>query len=77
MIRPALTMILLAAMCAHARADDLRDLCVDRPGKGTSPCTVDAGRFQIEADIANATFANSGSAKTHTYLYANPTVKPK
>ena len=60
-----------------ARAEDaaapgaLRDLCVDRPGKGTSACTVDAGHFQIEADIFNGTFQGSD----RTYTYANPTVK--
>ena len=26
----------------------LRALCPDRPAKGTSPCTLDAGHFQIE-----------------------------
>ena len=31
--------------------DKLRDLATDRPDKTESPITVDAGRFQIEADI--------------------------
>ena len=58
--------------CADASAPSaLRDLCVDRPGKGTSACTIDAGHFQIEADIFNGTFAGSD----RTDIYANPTIK--
>ena len=30
---------------------DLRALCTDRPTKSASPCTVDAGHFQIESDL--------------------------
>jgi len=79
-IRPApLAALLLAAAlaCVSARADDapapgaLRDLCVDRPGKATSACTVDAGHVQLEADIFNGTFQSSN----RTYIYANPTIK--
>ncbi len=86
MIRPICVLFatLLFAMplvCDPARGDDasspgqLRDLCADRPGKGTSPCTVDAGHFQIEADIFNGTFARRDGVSTRAYLYANPTFK--
>jgi hypothetical protein len=68
-------------VCEPSHGDDvpspgqLRDLCVDRPGKGTSPCTVDDGHFQIEADVFNGTFARQDGVSTRIYLYANPTLK--
>ena len=52
-----------------------RDLCTDRPTKSTGPCTVDAGHFQLETDLFNATFDRSGGQNTETYLYTNPTLK--
>jgi hypothetical protein len=52
--------------------DALRPFCTDRPTKGTGPCTVDAGRLQIESDMFNATLQNSAGVVTDTYLYTNP-----
>jgi len=56
-------------------AADLRALCTDRPTKSASPCTVDAGHFQIESDLVNVTFDRSGGANTTTWLATNPTLK--
>ncbi len=53
----------------------LRPLCTDRPTKSTSPCTVDAGHFQLESDLFNFTVDRSGGATTKTYLATNPTLK--
>jgi len=55
--------------------DQLRSFCTDRPPKANLPCTVDAGRFQYEADAFNWTRAVSGGATTDTFLYTNPTLK--
>lgn len=62
---------------AVARADDsaLRDLCTDRPGKGTSACTVDAGHFQIETELFNGAFQDEDGLHTDTYVFPNPTFK--
>jgi hypothetical protein len=46
----ALAAILLA-MAGPAFADDLAPICPDRPGKGTSPCTLATGHAQIEAGL--------------------------
>ncbi|MEO8925799.1 MAG: transporter, partial [Caulobacteraceae bacterium] len=54
---------------------DLRALCTDRPTKSTSPCTVDAGHFQIESDLANVTVDRNSGATTTTWLATNPTLK--
>ena len=58
-----------------ARAEDLRDLCPDRPLKGTSACTVDAGHWQVETDVVNFTHDTSGGITTDTLLAPNPTLK--
>jgi hypothetical protein len=63
------------ALSAPARADDLRDLCPDRPGKGTSPCTVDAGHFQLETEFFNAAFQRQAGVTTETYVTANSLLK--
>lgn len=54
---------------------DLRALCTDRPSKSASPCTVDAGHFQIESDVFNFTGDTFGGATTDTWLITNPTLK--
>jgi len=54
---------------------DLRALCTDRPTKSTGPCTVDAGKLQLESDVFNVTIDNVGGATTDTWLAANPTLK--
>jgi len=53
----------------------LRSLCTDRPTKSTGPCTVDAGRWQLESDIYNYTLARGGGVRTTTELFTNPTLK--
>ena len=44
--------------------DLLRDFSSDRPTKGASPTTVDAGHFQYEADIANWTYDRYNFSQT-------------
>lgn len=76
-------------LCAGARAqtppdytlfnpapdDQLKPLCTDRPGKGTSACTVDAGHVQIEVDAFDQSLDRQGPVDTTTTLIGSPTVK--
>ena len=55
--------------------DQLRSLCTDRPTKSTSPCTVDAGHWQVESDVYNYTQQSSDGVTTTTQLFTNPTLK--
>jgi hypothetical protein len=65
-----------ALLAGAAHADDkLRDLCPDRPGKGTSACTVDRGNWQLEVDAVDVTRDRSGGATTDNWLIAAPTLK--
>ena len=52
-----------------------RGFCTDRPTKSTGPCTVDAGHFQIETDVFNATVDRSFGLDTETYLFTDPNLK--
>lgn len=65
----------MIASCAYADDTALRALCPDRPGKGTSACTVDAGYFQLEVDAFDGTFQRQDGVTTDTYFIANPTLK--
>jgi hypothetical protein len=56
-------------------AADLRSLCTDRPTKSNGPCTVDAGHWQVEADVYNYTSATADGITTTTQLFTNPTLK--
>ncbi len=58
-----------------AHADDLRPLCPDRPGKGTSACTLDQGHFQIEIDGFDGTYQRAGGVTTDTTIVVDPTFK--
>ena len=64
-----------ASPSAPASPPALSAICTDRPTKSSGACTVDAGHFQYEADIANATFQHLDGVTTDTYLVTNPTLK--
>src|SRR5436309_2202856 len=44
----------------------MREMSTDRPDKTESPFTVDAGHFQIEADILSYTYDRDNPARTDT-----------
>ena len=56
-------------------ADQLRSLCTDRPTKSTGACTVDAGHWQVEADLYDTTIQTGGGVTTTQELLADPTLK--
>ena len=53
----------------------LRAFTPDRPARSTTPVTIDAGRFQIESDFLNYTFANQAGASTRTVQTTDPVLK--
>ena len=46
--------------------DQLRPFSSDRPSKTDSPFTMDAGRFQLEADFSNFTYDRYNALRTDT-----------
>jgi hypothetical protein len=68
MIKVAIAAGLLTAS-AVASAEDLRDLCADRPGKGSPACTVDPGHLQAEFGLVDWTHdRNPGSVEDDLIL---------
>lgn len=55
--------------------DKLRDRCFDRPAKGTSACTVDAGRWQLETELFDGAFQRQHGVTTDDWRAVNPTLK--
>ncbi|HEX8125669.1 MAG TPA: transporter [Allosphingosinicella sp.] len=65
----SLRLILAAAFglaAASVQAEELRDLCPDRPGLGTPPCTIDKGRFAVELGLADWTLDKTADSRTDT-----------
>ena len=67
MRRLALIFAVFAVAASTAQAQDIRDLCAQRPGKATPPCIVDEGRLQVEVGLADAVFQRSGRVHEDTY----------
>ena len=55
--------------------DEMRKFTPDRPTKGFSVRTVDAGHFQLETDIVNYTHSNDHGVVTRSIQALDPTVK--
>ena len=47
----------------------LRELSTDRPDQTESPCTVDAGHFQVEMDFLNFTYDRRGTGGAHSEVW--------
>ena len=67
--------LLYFGLTATTWAADLRDFCADRPGKNTSPCSLDARSYQLELNGYDQTFLRRGGIATDTLLIFNPTLK--
>jgi hypothetical protein len=53
----------------------MKAICADRPNKAVSPCTVDAGHWQIEVDVADFTQMKSGGVTSEMGIWGSPNVK--
>ncbi|KUR72765.1 hypothetical protein AQZ52_05955 [Novosphingobium fuchskuhlense] len=56
---------------AAARADDAPDLCVNRPGLDTPPCTLPAGRVMVEAGAVGWEFSTGPAGREDSLTYAD------
>lgn len=68
MVRTASMALLLLVLAAEARAEE-RPFCPDRPGKGSPPCVMDRGRFQVEVSAADALFSRGGGVSVDDVSY--------
>jgi hypothetical protein len=65
----------LTCLSGPVLADDVKPLCVDRPGKNTSACVTDVGRVQLELNGYDETFQSTDGTDTDLLLLLNPTLK--
>jgi len=59
-------MALLTVLTASAAQAEDKPICPDRPGRGTSACTLDQGRAQIELGLFDDSFQHRSGATTDT-----------
>lgn len=88
-IAAASLMMMNSAYAEHHKSDyhlfnptpkeKMRDMFTDRPDQTEAPYTVDAGHFQIEADIVKYTYdrykKNGENTRSRTLNYAVPNIK--
>lgn len=56
------------AWAGGAQAQEARDLCANRPGRGSPPCVLDAGRLQVEVGLVDFTHDKQAGASSDTTL---------
>lgn len=59
-----LSLLLVTVLGAAAQAQTLNPICPDRPGKGTSACTVAPDHFQIELGLDDLSVQRRGGLTT-------------
>jgi len=62
--RLAVAALVWFGMTAPTWADDPGPICPDRPGKGTSPCTLAAGHAQLELGLFDESFQRRDGVTT-------------
>jgi hypothetical protein len=72
--RHFITALLVAGTSGAARADDPQ-ICADRPGKSTSPCTVPGGHFQVETAFVDYSLKKDGEDRETLLTLGETTVK--
>jgi hypothetical protein len=58
--------IFTLVLASTAQGEELRELCPDRPGLGTPPCTIDPGHFDVELGLADWSLDRSPGSRTDT-----------
>ncbi|MCI3133507.1 transporter [Phenylobacterium aquaticum] len=59
---------LALSIASLAQAEDGRALCANRPGKGSPPCVLDQGRFQVEVSGVDYTRDRTAGVTTESTL---------
>jgi hypothetical protein len=68
-----IALILLGPSPAAAAGDP--PICADRPSKSTGPCTVPAGKWQVETGLIDWIRDKSGGVRSDTINWANTAIK--
>jgi hypothetical protein len=70
----AATAALTGAPAAFAE-ETAKPICADRPNKAVSPCTVDAGHWQVEVDAADFTHDVTNGVTSEMGIWGSPNIK--
>jgi hypothetical protein len=70
----AIIAALLLSTASAALADE-QPICADRPGLGTSTCTVPAGHWQVETGLADWTLDRHGGGRDTVIVLGETTIK--
>lgn len=65
----------LVATSSVAAADEQSPICATRPGKSTVPCTVPAGRFQLETGLVDWSVQRSSGERDTSLVIGETTFK--
>jgi len=65
----------LGAEAQEAAPQDSKPICADRPNKAASTCTVDAGHWQAEVDVADWTQMKSAGTTTESAMFGATVIK--
>lgn len=70
-----MSLVLTALPAVPVLADDLRDLCPDRPGLGTPTCTIDRGHAMVETGLADWTRDSGQGTRTDTATFGETLIR--
>jgi Putative MetA-pathway of phenol degradation len=73
-VKTVIAAALLAGSTA-ANAADEQPICPDRPSKSTGPCTVPAGKWQIETGLVDWSRDKSDGVRTDDVAWGNTAIK--
>ena len=71
----ALALLTPALAPALARADEMPELCVNRPGLNTPSCTLPAGRVMVEVGAVNWEHTSNPGTRDDSLTYADTVVR--
>src|SRR5258708_7116886 len=71
----AAALAILAWAPSAAAEETAKPICADRPNKAVSPCTVDAGHWQVEVDVADFTHDKTAGVTSEMGVWGAPNIK--
>jgi len=66
---------LTGAPATASAEETAKPICADRPNKAVSPCTVDAGHWQVEVDAADFTHDKTNGVTSEMGIWGSPNIK--
>ncbi len=68
-------LVALAWAPSASAEETSKPICADRPNKAVSPCTVEAGHWQVEVDAADFTQDKTAGVTSEMGIWGSPNIK--